>query len=91
VLSALPATASGAAQLKKIYSNGGLYEADNKTMRPKMKIGLIHAAVNDIVLAAGALTWYTRSAEQAPGMGHILLSMVMLPALLYSANLVCFV
>lgn len=74
--------------MKKIYSNGGLYEADNKTMRPKMKIGLIHAAMNDVVLAAGALTWYTRSADTAPGLGHVLLSMVMLPALMWSANLV---
>lgn len=89
VITALPATASGSQQLVQIYKNGGLYEADGKTMRAKMRIGLLHAALNDVVLAASVWTWYTRNTEKytQPNVLHVLLSCVMLPALLFSANL----
>lgn len=89
VLTTIPSAATGAAQLKKIYANGGLYEADGQTMRKKMKIGLIHAAMNDMVLVAGVWTWWSRHTENyaVPGAMNIFVSMLMLPALLWSANL----
>ena len=52
-----------------------------------MKIVIAHAAFNDVVLAAGVYSWWSRSADAAPTGVDIAISAVMLPALLWSANL----
>lgn len=41
-----------------MISKQGLYEADKKTLKPKVKVTLAHAAVNDVVLAASAYMWW---------------------------------
>jgi len=52
-----------------------------------MKIVIAHAAFNDVVLAAGVYNWWSRAADVAPTGAEIIISAVMLPALLWSANL----
>jgi len=52
-----------------------------------MKIVIAHAAFNDVVLAAGVYSWWARAADVAPTGAEIVISAVMLPALLWSANL----
>jgi len=89
IITAIPAASSGVQQLIKMYNNGGLYEADGQTMRPKMKIALSHAAMNDLILLASVYSWYLRrdNVGLAPTGFSIMLSAVMLPVLFYSANL----
>lgn len=80
---------TGIQQASKIYNNGGLYEADGKTIRPKMKVVAAHAIFNDFVLLGSAYSWWLRrdSPGFAPTGVNLAISAVMLPILLYSANL----
>lgn len=89
IITAIPSVMSGSQQLVQIVKNGGLYEADGKTIRTKVKITLAHAAANDVVLFASIYNWYTRRSEKmlAPDGLNIAISCIMLPLLLWSANL----
>jgi len=87
LLMGLVSASTGVAQAMKIYQNGGLYEADGKTLRPKMKTTLMHAAANDVVLLASGFSWYVRRANPGylPRNVNLCISAVMLPTLLWSA------
>ena len=89
ILTAVPAVMSGGQQLVKILQNGGLYEADKKTMRAKVKVAFAHAALNDLVVVASIYSWYTRRGEKgmAPKGLELLMSVVLFPVLMFSANL----
>lgn len=73
----------------KILKNGGLYEADGKTMRAKVKVAFAHAALNDLVFVASLYSWYTRRDDKlnVPSGLNMLISCVMFPVLMFSANL----
>ncbi|KAK3044294.1 hypothetical protein LTS18_014211 [Coniosporium uncinatum] len=43
-----------------MISRQGMYEADGKTMKNKVKATIAHAVTNDIVLAVAAYSWYAR-------------------------------
>jgi len=89
LVAAIPAILSGVQQLVKMKSNGQAFEADNKTMRPKFKITLAHAGLNDVAIIASAYSWYIRrnNVGLLPTDTNLLLSIVLLPILFYSANL----
>ena len=89
LVTAIPAVVSGAQQLVKMKNNNQAFEADGKTMRPKFQTTLTHAGLNDLALIGAAYSWYTRreSVGLLPSDANLLISVVLLPALLFSASL----
>jgi len=89
ILTAVPSITTGSQQLVKIYQNGGLYEADGKTIRRKMKMTLAHAALNDVIAVASIISWYDRRSNPGylPAGWNVISSAVLFPILMYSANL----
>lgn len=89
LITAIPAVLSGGQQLIKMKSNNQAFEADGKTMRPKFATALTHAALNDVALLAAAYSWYTRRENVGllPSDANLLISVVVLPILFYSASL----
>ena len=84
---------SGGQQAVKMITKQGMYEADNKTIKPKVKITIAHAVANDVVLAASAYSWWCRRQSSALNVAYapenwmVGASVVLLLALAYSANL----
>lgn len=60
LLTSIPAVMSGGAQAFKMIQSQGLYEQDKKTIKPKVKITLAHAAINDVVIAVSAYIWWIK-------------------------------
>lgn len=58
-------------------------------MHPKMKLGFLHAVLNDVGVAAAGYTWYVRREADAmvPSNTGLLTSAVLLPTLFFSAYL----
>lgn len=58
-------------------------------MKPKFKLTLSHAALNDVALAAAAYSWYVRRDQVGflPTDANLVISVVVLPLLLFSAKL----
>lgn len=94
------AIGSGIIELIKMMQHSGLYEADGKTVRPKMKIALLHAGMNDVGWALALYSWYVRrgagglglekvggGVPAAPAMVNVVIAALSLPALAYSASL----
>lgn len=44
----------------QLFQKQGMYEADGKTLKTKVKATIAHAVVNDVVLAANAFVWWSR-------------------------------
>ena len=84
-MSAIPAIASGVQQMLTLQK----FEADGKTMKPKFKLTLTHAATNYAYLGATAYSWYTRKDNVGllPSDVNMAISTLALPALLFAANL----
>ena len=89
LVTAIPAVLSGVQQLVKMKNNNQAFEADGKTMRPKFQTTLTHAALNDVALLAAAYSWYSRrgSIGLLPSDANLLISVIMLPILFFSASL----
>lgn len=89
ILTGLVSASTGIQQGIKLYNNGGLYEADGKTVRPKMKVTAAHAIFNDVVLLGSVYSWYIRRDNPGfmPSNVNIIISALLLPALLWAANL----
>lgn len=60
LVSAVPAVLTGALENIKLISKQGLYEADGKTIRTKVKAAIAHAVIIDLALAATGYAWYAR-------------------------------
>lgn len=60
LITAVPAIVTGAAETIKMISKQGLYEADGKTVKNKVKASFAHAAAIDVAMAITAYTWYAR-------------------------------
>lgn len=90
IITAVPSIMTGVQQALKIYGNGGLYEADGKTIRAKMKMTIAHAALNDLVAVASIWSWWDKSTNvgNLPSGLNVLSSAMLFPILMYSANLV---
>lgn len=100
ILTALPSISSGVAQALKMVKAQGIYTPDGK-LKPKFKVTVAHAAINDIVIAASAwLWWQRRQASSAamlvdgknpvayqPSGGMVGISVAMAVLLLFAANL----
>jgi uncharacterized membrane protein len=68
----------------------GMYEADGKTLKPKMKTAFTHAAMNDVMVALAAYSWFVRrdrTGGMIPTGLNVLVAAVSLPGLMFSANL----
>jgi len=89
LVTAVPAVLSGGQQLIKMKNSNQAFEADGKTMRPKFKIALTHAALNDVAVLTAAYNWYTKRGNVGllPSDTNLLISVVLLPILLFSASL----
>ncbi|KAF7503739.1 hypothetical protein GJ744_003322 [Endocarpon pusillum] len=94
ILSGVVSIVTGGAQLSKMISNGGIYEADGKTMRPKVKTAFVHAGMNDVAILTAAFSWWVRrgnvdvlTGAVVPTSTNVLISALSLPSLLYSADL----
>lgn len=67
LLAAIPALVSGVLQAGIIMQKqGDMYEADKKTLKPKVKTLFTHAALNDIVLLLSAGYWWLRRQSGGP-------------------------
>lgn len=60
LITAVPTVMSGTAQAYKMVAKQGMYQADGKTIKDKVKATIAHAVVNDISLFATAYVWWTR-------------------------------
>lgn len=69
LLSSVPAVVTGGRELVLMLKKQGMYEADGKTVRTKVKATLAHAAANDVVLAMSTYIWYSRRAQRGGGGG----------------------
>jgi len=91
LLSSLPSIATGVANAAQSIKTQGMYEADGKTLKPKVKVIAAHAVANDVVIAASAYMWWVRrqsnSPTYAPDGWMVGLSAVLGVALLFAANL----
>jgi len=84
ILTALPAISSGAAEAYAMISANGL-----DLQNPKIKVTLIHAALNDLALAGAIYNWWTRRDVQGflPSGLNTVISSIMLGTVAYSAFL----
>lgn len=60
LVTAVPAVMSGGQQAFKMISAQGMWEADGKTMKPKVQTTITHAVMNDLVLFASGYSWWCR-------------------------------
>ncbi|WPH01678.1 Hypothetical protein R9X50_00453000 [Acrodontium crateriforme] len=58
----VPAVLTGGVEAVKLISKQGMYEADGKTLRTKVKATFAHAITMDTVLAVATYIWMTRRA-----------------------------
>ncbi|CAK4031309.1 Hypothetical predicted protein [Lecanosticta acicola] len=63
LLTSIPAVVTGGGEAMKMIQKQGMYESDNKTIKPKVKATIAHAVVNDVVIAVNTYVWYTRRAN----------------------------
>jgi uncharacterized membrane protein len=63
LLSAIPAVVTGGREFIMMLKKQGMYEADGKTVRTKVKATIAHALANDVVLAISTYIWYTRRSQ----------------------------
>ncbi|KAF3934772.1 hypothetical protein ABW20_dc0108468 [Dactylellina cionopaga] len=97
---ALPAVLTGIAQASAQASKpGAVYESDGKTIKRKFFVMATHAALNDLLIIASAVSWYGRYksdglfGELKTGRGGVpsgmdyLISGVVVPVLFYTASL----
>jgi uncharacterized membrane protein len=100
LVTTIPAIMSGNKQLIGMISkNGGPWEKDaqgkaKSTMVPRIKAGITHAAINDLVFIANLYSWYIRKDKESalnpgktPNQTNLIISMVLLPFLLMSAKI----
>lgn len=82
---------SGGQQAFKMIQTQGIYEQDKKTIKPKVKLTLSHAALNDLVIAASAYVWWCKRqgtiVTYQPDSWMVGASVLLGLVLLYSANL----
>ena len=69
----------------------GIYEADNKTIKPKVMTTFTHAAVNDVVTVAAGYIWWCKNQSKTltySSDGYMtILSIAAAAALLFGAKL----
>lgn len=98
VITALPSMTSGAAELWELYKTGGINRKDKEQTNPKshskavcssVKIGVAHGLLNTVALCVSIYAiWSRRLAPNfIPGRMSVLLSMLTLPGLVFSAAL----
>lgn len=101
VLTAIPATVAGGLQFRKLVKQhqvlGKLKAAQSteeklnviKNVHPKLKIALVHALLNDVIIAGAVWNWSSRSgnAMNAPTWVNILVSAVTAPVLAFAVLL----
>ena len=98
LLTSVPAVLSGAAELYAMIKGQGLREeirreSDGqvvyKGLNPKVRVGLLHAALNDVAVAASVWQWWTRRNRvgYVPDGANVLVSAATLPGLIFSAYL----
>jgi len=97
LITAIPATITGGLEFYKLLQrqdvpaklkNGDSTEVAKKS-HPKLKVAFTHAILNDIIIAAAAYNWWTKSQTKAaaPEGLNILISALSLPALAFSGYL----
>lgn len=98
IITAIPSALTGFSELYAMISSKGIWQKIRKEstgetvyagMNPTVRHGLAHGALNDIALLASVYNWWTR--RNVPGYTpngmNVLLSMAMLPSLMFSAYL----
>jgi uncharacterized membrane protein len=92
LLTAVPALISGILQAGSVMKKqGDIYEADKKTLKPKVKTLFTHAGLNDAVLLASTGYWWLRRRSGGetfqPEPWMLGLSVVLGSTLLFTASL----
>ncbi|KAF2196632.1 hypothetical protein GQ43DRAFT_467033 [Delitschia confertaspora ATCC 74209] len=83
ILTALPAVATGIYELMPLIKRDG-------TNSPKARTGIMHAALNNLVLSGAVYNWWTRRHApgfEASGTNLAISSLVALPTVFFSAYL----
>ena len=100
LITTVPTIMSGQKQLVGMISkNGGPWEKDEagkqkKTMVPRIKVALSHAAMNWVVFAVNLYSWYVRRGTEATGWNegktpapvNMIISMCLVPLLLVTSK-----
>ncbi|EPS45797.1 hypothetical protein H072_123 [Dactylellina haptotyla CBS 200.50] len=95
---AVPAVLSGIVQASdQAAKPGNLYESDGKTIKRKFFVMATHAALNDLLIIASAVSWWGRfktdgffgetGAQGVPGGKDYVISGLVVPVLFYTASL----
>lgn len=85
LLTGIPALVAGVLQAGEVMNKqGSIYEADGKTLKPKVKTLWTHAGLNDVVLLGSVAYWWMRPQSEEWKVG---LSILLGGMLLYTANL----
>jgi len=92
IITSIPAVLTGGAELYAMIQGNGLYQTDEKGQKvlvPKVKIALIHAGLNDIVIAGAVLNWLLeRNVRDYRPAGHqVAMSAVLTAVQMYAAYL----
>ena len=98
LLTAVPAAATGGMELMAMIQRqdlvNKLQKSQNKSaaaqrMHPKLKIGFLHAALNDLAIVGSGYNWWTRRAAigNVPANINIALSSVLMFSIFFSAYL----
>jgi len=92
IITSLPAILTGGAELYAMIQGNGLYQTDEKGQKklvPKVKVALIHAGLNDLVVAAAVYNWLReRNVPDFRPAGHqIAMSAVLVAVQVYAAYL----
>lgn len=85
LLAGLPALITGILEAGEAMKRvGSIYEADGKTLKPKVKTLWTHAGLNDVVLLSSLAFWWMQPQSEVVVLGSSFLLGAML---LYTANL----
>jgi len=92
IITSIPAVLTGGAELYAMINSNGLYLTDEKGQKklvPKVRIALMHAGLNDLVVAGAVYNWLReRNATDFRPAGHqVVMSAILMAVQMYAAYL----
>ncbi|KAH8758085.1 hypothetical protein BGZ57DRAFT_527717 [Hyaloscypha finlandica] len=92
IITSIPAVLTGGAELYAMIQGNGLYqtsEKGEKVLVPKVKIALLHAGLNDLVVAGAVFNWLQERnvADFRPAGYQVVMSAILMAVQMYAAYL----
>ncbi|KAE8441597.1 hypothetical protein EG329_004646 [Mollisiaceae sp. DMI_Dod_QoI] len=92
IITSVPAILTGGAELYAMIKGNGLYQKDEKGQQklvPKVKVALMHAGLNDLVIAGAVFNWLQQrnAPDFRPAGYQVLVNAVLTAIQMYAAYL----